>query len=316
MNTKVFVRKQYRLGSGILYALSIGLFILSGTPLHAASTLTQTAKKAPTQKVAAHTPKQSVQKQKKASKKISLRETNKEKGRAAKSSARSRKIAGKKQVRALAKQHVPVTRSGADEAVYRKQKASINGKNQLAQTLRKNLGVEVLVQDDPSHSGGLFIAPPSAGNGSDTANKALDLMANLPLGKPIDSSVSSGFGGRQDPLNSRKAFHEGLDFKGRVGDRVSATGKGKVVSSSYSPDYGEHVIISHGNGYETMYAHLSKRRVEVGETVNAGRCIGLVGNSGRSTGAHLHYEIRYQGAPVNPMQYVQVIQPSLKFSNK
>ena len=83
----------------------------------------------------------------------------------------------------------------------------------------------------------------------------MDLLANLPLGEPVDpalSSISSGFGIRKDPFNGRRAFHEGIDFRTKTGTPVRSTGKGRVVGSGYSPDYGEHIIVSHGMGYETM----------------------------------------------------------------
>lgn len=196
----------------------------------------------------------------------------------------------------------------AGDTPFLKQKATLSACTRLAQTLQDQLGVEVLVQEDPHHSGGLFIAPPSTETGQESAAKAMDLLANLPLGKPIDASISSPFGGRQDPINGRKAFHEGVDFQAKTGDKVFATGKGRVVSSGYSPDYGENVIISHGRGYETMYAHLSKRAVQVGDSIAPGDVVGLVGNTGRSTGSHLHYEIRYRGAPINPMDYMLATQ--------
>lgn len=196
----------------------------------------------------------------------------------------------------------------AGDTPFLKRKATLNACTRLARTLQDQLGVEVLVQEDPRHSGGLFIAPPSTETDRESAAKAMDLLANLPLGKPIEASISSPFGGRQDPINGRKAFHEGVDFQAKTGEKVQATGKGRVVSSSYSPDYGENVIVSHGRGYETMYAHLSKRLVQVGDSIMAGDIVGLVGNTGRSTGSHLHYEIRYQGAPINPMDYMLATQ--------
>lgn len=201
--------------------------------------------------------------------------------------------------------NVPVQ---AGDTPFLKQKATLSACTRLAQTLQDQLGVEVLVQEDPRHSGGLFIAPPSTETGKESAAKAMDLLANLPLGKPIEASISSPFGKRQDPINGRKAFHEGVDFQAKTGEKVFATGKGRVVSSGYSPDYGENVIISHGRGYETMYAHLSKRAVQVGDSITPGDVVGLVGNTGRSTGSHLHYEIRYRGAPINPMDYMLATQ--------
>ena len=194
-------------------------------------------------------------------------------------------------------------RSG-EEGPYVKRRASFDESTNLANVLRERLGLEV--REDPGHSGGLYIAPPSIE--LEHAEKAMDLLANLPLGKPIAeediTSVSSAFGGRQDPFKKRRrAFHEGIDFRAKRGVKVRATAQGKVVNSGYSPSYGENIILSHGQGYETMFAHLSKRLVKVGDEVRPGQLIGLVGSTGRSTGAHLHYEVRYEGAPIDPTDY-------------
>lgn len=203
---------------------------------------------------------------------------------------------------------VAMAQVAAGKAPFLKKKATLDEQTRLANTLQDQLGVEVLVQENRAHSGGLFIAPPSTDTGVDNAAKALDLLANLPLGRPIDAPISSQFGGRQDPINGRRAFHEGVDFQAQTGAKVRATGNGRVVSSGYSPDYGENIIVSHGKGYETMFAHLSKRMAQVGDSIAPGDVVGLVGNSGRSTGSHLHYEIRYRGAPINPMDYMRATQ--------
>ena len=120
------------------------------------------------------------------------------------------------------------------------------------------------------------------------------------------TSISSGYGRRSDPLNDENAFHFGIDFRGKIGDPVRATGNGRVKVAGFNQGFGNHVIISHGNGYETMYAHLSKRLVKRGEKVTRSQKIGLVGNTGRSTGSHLHYEIHHHGKPIDPMKYIQV----------
>ena len=194
-------------------------------------------------------------------------------------------------------------RSG-EEGAYVKRRASFDDSTNLANVLRERLGLEV--REDPRHSGGLYIAPPRVALGH--AERAMDLLANLPLGKPIAdediTSISSAFGVRQDPFKKRRrAFHEGIDFRAKRGVKVRATAQGKVVNSGYSPSYGENIILSHGQGYETMFAHLSKRLVKVGDEVRPGQLIGLVGSTGRSTGAHLHYEVRYEGAPIDPTDY-------------
>ena len=124
--------------------------------------------------------------------------------------------------------------------------------------------------------------------------------------KPIATEISSEFGHRTDPFNRKKAFHSGLDFRGNTGDPVQATGSGRVKESGYASDYGEFIRVSHGNGFETLFAHLSKRLVKRGDRIVQGQKVGLVGSTGRSTGSHLHYEIHHQGKPVDPMRYVRV----------
>ena len=206
-------------------------------------------------------------------------------------------------------------RSG-EEGPYVKRRASFDESTNLANVLRERLGLEV--REDPGHSGGLYIAPPSIE--LEHAEKAMDLLANLPLGKPIAeediTSVSSAFGGRQDPFKKRRrAFHEGIDFRAKRGVKVRATANGRVVNSGYSPSYGENIILSHGEGYETMFAHLSRRLVKVGDEVAVGDLIGLVGSTGRSTGPHLHYEVRYEGAPIDPTDYAAA-EPETLFQKK
>lgn len=170
----------------------------------------------------------------------------------------------------------------------------------------------VAIKEDPGHSGGLFVTPPNKTAGETSPedfSASLEVTTSLPLGKPVPTEISSAFGVRNDPLNRKRAFHEGLDFRGNIGDPVVATGGGTVKESGYRPDYGEYILISHGNNIETFFAHLSKRLVQTGDCIGQGQRIGLVGKTGRSTGAHLHYEVHHQGRPVNPMRFVLGVQP-------
>jgi len=129
----------------------------------------------------------------------------------------------------------------------------------------------------------------------------------MPLGYPMEGRLTSGFGRRSDPINNRPAFHAGIDIKGNIGQKIKATADGVVKTSSYEKNgFGNFVILRHGNGYETVFGHLSKRLVKVGEKIQRGQVIGLMGNSGRSTGPHLHYEVRYNGEPINPKKYLSV----------
>lgn len=127
----------------------------------------------------------------------------------------------------------------------------------------------------------------------------------LPIANPApDQNVTSGFGVRRDPLLGRPAFHAGIDFRASVGTPVRAGGAGTVLKAGWSGGYGRMVEIDHGNGLTTRYAHLSGLKVAEGETVAAGAIVGLAGSSGRSTGPHLHYEVRRNGKAANPVRFI------------
>jgi murein DD-endopeptidase MepM/ murein hydrolase activator NlpD len=138
-------------------------------------------------------------------------------------------------------------------------------------------------------------------------DRLLHTIAFTPMGYPHISSLTSFFGYRSDPFDpSRSEFHPGIDFKGTRGDAARCTANGKVVSAGWNGGYGNCVCISHGNNLETVYGHLSRITVKVGEEVIAGQKIGEVGSTGRSTGNHLHYEVRKNGKPVNPISYLSL----------
>lgn len=129
----------------------------------------------------------------------------------------------------------------------------------------------------------------------------------VPLGKPVWSYwVSSKFGYRSDPFNKRRAGHKGIDLASRTGNKIRVPAKGKVIKTRISnKGYGNLVEIDHGNGFVTRYAHLHKIYVKKGDHLGIDDAIGEVGSTGRSTGPHLHYEILYQGHPVDPMPFMQ-----------
>lgn len=187
--------------------------------------------------------------------------------------------------------------------------ARLDERTQALNSFIKRESVEVKVMNDPKHSGGLFIASsprPDRGKLGKEFEQYLDTLENLPLGRPVPTEISSLFGHRTDPFNRKKAFHSGLDFRGKTGDPVVATGSGRVKESGYASDYGEFIRVGHGNGFDTLFAHLSKRLVKRGDRVDQGEKVGLIGSTGRSTGSHLHYEIHHNGKPVDPMRYVRV----------
>ena len=144
----------------------------------------------------------------------------------------------------------------------------------------------------------------------DEALKHLDAMKNearkFPIANPAPGQgVSSGFGVRRDPLIGMPAMHAGLDFRAPTGAAAKATAPGKVVKAGWNGGYGRMVEIDHGNGYSTRYAHLSKIRVKVGQELATGDTVGDVGSSGRSTGPHLHYEIRRDGDAIDPVRFLK-----------
>jgi murein DD-endopeptidase MepM/ murein hydrolase activator NlpD len=130
-------------------------------------------------------------------------------------------------------------------------------------------------------------------------------VAFTPMGYPRISSLTSFFGYRSDPFNSAHAeFHPGIDFKGARGDEARCTANGKVVFAGWYGGYGNCVRIAHANNFETLYGHLSHINVKVGQEVTLGQKIGEVGSTGHSTGTHLHYEVRKDGRPVNPKNFL------------
>ena len=133
-----------------------------------------------------------------------------------------------------------------------------------------------------------------------------DFARTLPLGQPLDvMQVTSGFGRRVDPFLGTMAMHTGLDLAAVTGTAVHATGPGVVITASYNGGYGNEVEIDHGNGVTTIYGHMSSISVHVGDTVETGTVVGRVGSTGRSTGPHLHYEIRQDDHPIDPTQHLR-----------
>jgi murein DD-endopeptidase MepM/ murein hydrolase activator NlpD len=121
---------------------------------------------------------------------------------------------------------------------------------------------------------------------------------------PAEGWVSSRFGYRISPFTSNKEFHSGLDIASMVGTEILSTAEGVVTSVGKSDGLGLSIIINHGYGFKTVYGHLSQALVKDGQAVKRGQNIALMGNSGRSTGPHLHYQVYLNGAPVNPERYI------------
>lgn len=140
--------------------------------------------------------------------------------------------------------------------------------------------------------------------GPSTFPGMLDDPRAIPSIWPVRGRLTAGFGERMDPFSGEQAFHPGIDIADPYGTDVVATGDGLVIEAEPDAGYGRSILIDHGDGITTRYAHLSKIFVVVGEQVKQGEIIGAIGSSGRSTGPHLHYEVRIHGTPVNPLRFL------------
>ncbi len=140
----------------------------------------------------------------------------------------------------------------------------------------------------------------------DAARKLRRLMPHLPLRYPLSGelTVSSPFGYRPDPFLGRPALHPGVDLVQPYGSTIKATAIGRVIHAGPMGGYGNAVDIDHGNGIVTRYGHMAQVLVSEGQTVKAGEPIGVLGSTGRSTGPHLHYEVRVDGEPVDPERFL------------
>jgi murein DD-endopeptidase MepM/ murein hydrolase activator NlpD len=180
------------------------------------------------------------------------------------------------------------------------------------------------VADENSGQGGPFIPAPAAaaieddggqklmasvatlGDQVDRWEKLQFILRSLPLTAPIDSYyISSGFGARMDPFNGERAVHEGIDMVSKLRSEVLATAPGTVIFAGWKGGYGRVVEIDHGLGIVTRYAHLYAINVKVGDVVDYRQEIGKLGSSGRSSGPHVHFEVRYNGRPLDPMAFLK-----------
>lgn len=178
------------------------------------------------------------------------------------------------------------------------------------------------VRREHGGSGGPFIPADdldALGQDDETAPRLAALMTDLqkinlmriateqlPFFRPVGSfHLNSTFGYRRDPKNGRRALHSGMDIGGDRGAAITATAPGRVGFAGWRRGYGKVIEIEHAFGYETVYAHLNRIRVKVGDMIERGDRIGDMGSTGRSTGTHLHYEVRIDGKPVNPAKYIE-----------
>jgi murein DD-endopeptidase MepM/ murein hydrolase activator NlpD len=183
----------------------------------------------------------------------------------------------------------------SDESYYK----SIDAFNTLRNTAMSGMVIRPL-----SNLGGIGHSPADIFGAASGA----DLASFVPTLWPITGPITSSFGQREDPIlgNGEGEFHTGIDISAPNGVPIRATGDGIVQTAEMSNGYGREVVIDHGHGVETVYGHMSGFAVVAGQTVLRGQVIGYVGHSGRTTGSHLHYEVRIRNTPVNPHKYLRV----------
>ncbi len=191
---------------------------------------------------------------------------------------------------------------------------------QTAETITDTLsdaGLPVDIDTGKSGVGGPFVAVDSAtrfDNKVRELDDALDLLDRvkkhakaLPIASPAPGrAISSSFGVRKDPLLGTPAMHSGMDFRAPMGAPIRATAAGVVVSAGWNGGYGKMVEIDHGGGYTTRFAHMSRIDVKEGDRIQVGDVVGRVGSTGRSTGPHLHYEVRRNGDAVDPVRFLRI----------
>jgi murein DD-endopeptidase MepM/ murein hydrolase activator NlpD len=140
-------------------------------------------------------------------------------------------------------------------------------------------------------------------------------FADAPSIWPVEGRVGSSFGQREDPINGEGAFHPGIDIEAPYGTLVRAAGDGEVTGENMGSGYGRQVVLDHGHDLLTLYGHLSSVAVVPGQHVIRGQVIGYVGQSGRATGPHLHYEVRIHTVPVNPHKYLRTTYEAVASDN-
>lgn len=196
--------------------------------------------------------------------------------------------------------------------------SELNERSELIERIIGSIGIK-LPKDDKKknqNSGGLFIQQPDSDRDEliYKADKYLQAISFLPFGRPVNGKITSRFGKRKDPVNGKKAHHSGIDFRGKKGDKIYATADGVVKKAFRNGGYGNFVMIDHGNGYTTSFSHMQAYLVKKGEQIKRGQIIGLVGNTGRSTGPHLHYEVLLDKKPINPYNFMKIAKATLQQS--
>jgi murein DD-endopeptidase MepM/ murein hydrolase activator NlpD len=184
----------------------------------------------------------------------------------------------------------------------------LKSRSKVIESILKTVGIKVQSTKETANSGGPYI-PLSENNLDDltfTVDHYVETVRTLPLGPPVWGEITSKYGRRVDPINETAAFHAGIDIRQKPGAKIVTTADGVVAEKGYNNGFGNYVVIEHSKKFKTRYFHMQKSLVSSGEKVKRGQTIGLVGNTGRSTGTHLHYEILYRGKSVDPINYVRI----------
>ena len=196
-----------------------------------------------------------------------------------------------------------------------------------ATTVAAGLNADALTKDDYAATvgqldalrltaiSGVAASALSVGLGSADTLEDWERLASSPTLWPVMGRITSSFGERTDPMGGEGEgeFHRGIDIGAEYGQPVYATADGVVEAANLDGGYGRRILIDHSHGIETLYAHLSSMAVETGEAISRGQIIGYVGQSGRSTGPHLHYEVHVHGTPVNPYRYMRITVGQMAF---
>jgi murein DD-endopeptidase MepM/ murein hydrolase activator NlpD len=188
--------------------------------------------------------------------------------------------------------------------------AIVAGLTDLAPTTEPGIGGKI---NDPAPSTEAALASlqdriAGLGNNLELVQQGLEenrlRLSSMPTVAPVKGILTSGYGNRRDPFSGRLSLHEGIDIVAPAGREVRAPGDGVVVKAARESSFGLVVYLSHGYGLTTVYGHLSATKVTPGQKVRRGDLLGLVGSTGRSTGNHLHYEVRLDGTTTNPLAYI------------
>ena len=190
----------------------------------------------------------------------------------------------------------------------------LSERSKIIENILATVGIDIPVKEDPKHSGGPFTQLPEVSFEDfviyeellHKVDRYLETIQPVPLGFPVSGVITSKFGKRLDPFNKKPAFHSGIDIMNRTGTEIRATADGRVMRQGYDSKYGRYVLIDHKNGFKTLFGHNKKVLVKNGEKIERGQVVSLLGNTGRSTGPHLHYELRYHNKAINPMKFLKV----------